>query len=133
MASHLAMLNGMTAVRSNHGKTDNQRKEKDEMTEQAKQVLVSEGQMERVEESYLSMRMRVMNDPSSTFWLRKAVAQLEQRDPVDALMDAEYLLKMMTRRMEEEKRRLYEEFVGMLNPNTQERIPEREMQDGSLG
>jgi hypothetical protein len=37
-------------------------------------------------------------DPATSFWLRRAVAELQQRDPLDALHDAQLLHRVMCTR-----------------------------------
>lgn len=37
----------------------------------------------------------VLEDPSSSYWLKNALAAALTRDPVDALADAELLLKLL--------------------------------------
>ena len=38
-------------------------------------------------------------NPATSFWLRRAITSLLQRDPVDAVNDAEALLKLMQDRL----------------------------------
>lgn len=42
----------------------------------------------------------VLNDPSNSFWLKKALADLMTRDPVDAAADAEALNSLMQERVD---------------------------------
>ena len=41
---------------------------------------------------------RILADPSASRWLKRAVIELLQRDPVDAATDAEVLMGVMERR-----------------------------------
>ncbi len=43
----------------------------------------------------------IKGDPSVSVWLKKAISELEQRDPVDAMNDAELLLHLMNLRFKE--------------------------------
>jgi hypothetical protein len=42
---------------------------------------------------------RILADDSASFWLKDAIIALEQRDPVDALSDAETLVKILRERL----------------------------------
>lgn len=43
----------------------------------------------------------VLKDPACSYWLKTAIGNLVQRDPVDALNDAECLADLMRGRLEE--------------------------------
>lgn len=49
--------------------------------------------------TYKSLRDELMSDPSVSFWLRKAIASLEARDPVDALHDVQVLMELANLRV----------------------------------
>lgn len=51
--------------------------------------------------SYEFDRAAIMNSKAASFWLKDAVQQLENRDLLDALADAEMLLGMMKKRYAE--------------------------------
>jgi hypothetical protein len=51
--------------------------------------------------SYDKARDTIIGDPSCSFWLRDAIRGLENRDPVDAVHDAECLCELLTTRLEE--------------------------------
>lgn len=40
----------------------------------------------------------ILRDPATSFWLRQAVAALQERDPLDALHDAQLLHRAMCTR-----------------------------------
>jgi len=42
----------------------------------------------------------VLHDPTASWWLKRAIADVLRRDCVDAVNDAEYLLKLLTDRLE---------------------------------
>ena len=42
----------------------------------------------------------ILNDPAASFWLKQAVRDALQRDPVDALLDAVALSVVLRRRVE---------------------------------
>ncbi len=42
----------------------------------------------------------ILNDPAASFWLKQAVRDALQRDPVDALIDAVALSVVLRRRLE---------------------------------
>lgn len=50
--------------------------------------------MGRSTESAQAMAVRIMNDPTASFWLKKAVDAVMHRDCVDAANDAEALLAL---------------------------------------
>lgn len=50
---------------------------------------------------YIETRAAIIADPAATYWLRDAMAALEKRDPVDALKDAETLLRLAQLRVTE--------------------------------
>lgn len=39
--------------------------------------------------------LAILRDPATSFWLRRAVAELQERDPLDALHDAQLLHRAM--------------------------------------
>ena len=43
---------------------------------------------------------RIISDPAASYWLKRAICELSQRDPVDALNDAESLVVAMLDRVE---------------------------------
>ena len=56
---------------------------------------------------FVEQAERVKKDPSVSNWLKTAVTQLLDRDPVDAINDAELLLHLMDLRMKEQLERRY--------------------------
>lgn len=48
-------------------------------------------------------QQKILNDPTASFWLKKAVQQMADRDPVDALHDAEELVILLRARWNEIK------------------------------
>lgn len=52
-------------------------------------------------ESYAAACAVIMNDPSTSDWLKRSVLALSRRDPVDALGDASVLIMLVTQRIEE--------------------------------
>lgn len=44
---------------------------------------------------------QIANDPAASYWLKSAVAAAAKRDPLDALCDAETLLKFCQARLAE--------------------------------
>jgi hypothetical protein len=46
----------------------------------------------------------VLNDRSTSYWLRDAILALTERDPVDAAHDAHYLASLMDARVKELQR-----------------------------
>jgi tellurite resistance protein len=40
-------------------------------------------------------RNAIAADPSTSYWLKEAIRRCEQRDPVDALCDAEVLVALL--------------------------------------
>lgn len=48
-------------------------------------------------ESAQAMATRIMNDPTASFWLKKAVDACMRRDCCDALNDAEVLVELLTK------------------------------------
>ena len=51
--------------------------------------------------SYRSDCHMIQTDPSISYWLKDALTALDQRDPVDALQDAEILLALAEKRLNE--------------------------------
>ena len=47
---------------------------------------------------------RVLQDPAASFWLKGAITSALQRDPVDALRDAQVLTGILERRASERAR-----------------------------
>jgi hypothetical protein len=45
--------------------------------------------------------LEVLADPSTSYWLRDALKSAFQRDPVDALADAELLTALLSQRLVE--------------------------------
>lgn len=41
----------------------------------------------------------ILRDPATSFWLRQAVAELQERDPLDALHDTQLLHRAMCTRV----------------------------------
>ena len=50
---------------------------------------------------YTDASSKVIADPCASYWLKDAISAMDQRDPGDALRDAEYLLSLMDRRCAE--------------------------------
>jgi hypothetical protein len=42
---------------------------------------------------------QVVNNPSTSFWLRDAIFALSKRDPVDAANDAEFLAQIFAKKL----------------------------------
>lgn len=42
----------------------------------------------------------IINDPASSFWLKEAIGKCLERDPVDALNDAETLVAVLKTRLD---------------------------------
>lgn len=51
--------------------------------------------------SYRKELQITLDSPAASYWLKDALAQLDKRDPVDALADAQALVYLMQQRMEE--------------------------------
>jgi hypothetical protein len=51
--------------------------------------------------NYKALAARIANDPSASYWLKAAVIASNQRDPVDALNDAEALVQVCKQRLAE--------------------------------
>lgn len=49
--------------------------------------------------SYTKIKASLRNDPLSSDWLRNAIAELDQRDPVDAASDIETLQQLCSVRL----------------------------------
>ena len=49
--------------------------------------------------SYREDFRMIRNHPAISYWLKDALAALDQRDPVDALQDAEILLALAEKRL----------------------------------
>lgn len=50
---------------------------------------------------YESIRQRILDDPAASYWLKDAIAQLEERDPADARADCDVLCTIMRMRQKE--------------------------------
>lgn len=50
---------------------------------------------------YETTKSAILSDPSSSYWLKNAIRDLEQRDPVDASNDALALAKLFIGRTDE--------------------------------
>ena len=46
------------------------------------------------------LEARVLNDPASSYWLRDRILDTRNRDPLDALRDAEMLVKILKARVQ---------------------------------
>jgi hypothetical protein len=53
--------------------------------------------------SYQQMKDEILNEPSNSFWIKNAIAELENRDPLDVLADLTLLNDLMTERYIEVK------------------------------
>ena len=42
-----------------------------------------------------SVRLQILKDPSASLWLKRALKEMESRDPVDYLNDVELLLELL--------------------------------------
>lgn len=51
--------------------------------------------------NYRALVARIANDQSASYWLKAAVIASDQRDPVDALHDAEALVEACKQRLAE--------------------------------
>lgn len=51
--------------------------------------------------SYRILEASVLDDPAISFWLKRAIAELGARDPVDACRDAELLLAVARKRCDQ--------------------------------
>lgn len=51
--------------------------------------------------SYAEDAASVQKDASTSFWLRRAIFDLERRDPVDVISDLETALRLAVKRNEE--------------------------------
>ncbi len=49
--------------------------------------------------TYREFKQKIQDSFSTSFWLRDALQQLDQRDPVDALNDARFLAELMQLRL----------------------------------
>lgn len=49
---------------------------------------------------YSQLRDRLLADSSCSFWLKEAIGKLENRDPCDAVGDAELLLRLSNLRLD---------------------------------
>lgn len=58
-------------------------------------------QITRTPAGYIEARNQLMNDIGTSYWLRNAIAALEQRDPVDSLKDSETLAFLSQMRAKE--------------------------------
>lgn len=62
--------------------------------------------------TYEDFKSQALADPSTSYWLRHALAQLEQRDPVDAANDAEILALIFRARANELLERSVEQVAA---------------------
>ena len=51
--------------------------------------------------TYQNTKKRTIENPAASYWLKKAVAALDVRDPLDALADAEMLAAIAKQRTKE--------------------------------
>jgi hypothetical protein len=51
--------------------------------------------------SYHKRASEIESDPTSSFWIIKAIRELGDRDPLDALIDCECLADLMRKRNDE--------------------------------
>lgn len=51
--------------------------------------------------SYIQMCVKLDHADGVSFWLKKAIRDLDKRDPVDAWIDADMLSRVMKKKMEE--------------------------------
>lgn len=49
---------------------------------------------------YTQLRDQILEDPSCSFWLKEAIDKQGQRDPCDAVGDAELLLRLANLRLD---------------------------------
>lgn len=47
---------------------------------------------------YETLKHRILEDISVSYWLKRAIAELERRDPFDAASDAQILAELMVLR-----------------------------------
>ena len=53
-----------------------------------------------MDEPFPLCTQNILNDPAASFWLKQAVRDALQRDPLDALLDAVALSVVLRRRLE---------------------------------
>lgn len=51
--------------------------------------------------TYAQLKLQLILDPSTSFWMKNAINTLERRDPLDAVSDVEVLLSLMQMRADE--------------------------------
>lgn len=56
---------------------------------------------EIVKKTFADCKFEIEKDPSVSFWLKKALRSSLERDPVDALNDAELLTQLLKRNLDE--------------------------------
>lgn len=61
---------------------------------------------------YAGLRDSIMANEETSYWMKRAIRDLEKRDPVDAIGDAELLKGLMEMRMEEVLREFRKERVS---------------------
>jgi hypothetical protein len=49
--------------------------------------------------AHLDLEHNIQNDPSTSFWLHEQLRRTKERDPVDALNDAETLVSVLKNRL----------------------------------
>lgn len=55
-----------------------------------------------MENGYARLRKQIAVDPTYSFWIKTAIEQLEQRDPLDAATDAQTLCRVQQLRWKNE-------------------------------
>ena len=51
--------------------------------------------------TYAKHKASLLTDPATSFWLKRAMKQLETRDPLDAYRDAQALAELFRIRLDE--------------------------------
>jgi len=69
---------------------------------------------------YKDLLETLMKDPAQSFWLKNAIRELEFRDPVDCLSDAQALHHVQTLRLNEAHHEAVRRMVA--NKNTPEQM-----------
>ena len=54
--------------------------------------------------NYLQVIVKINNMDGASFWLKDAIKKLDQRDPVDAWIDADVLARIFKKKMDESLR-----------------------------
>lgn len=68
-----------------------------------------------MDKDYTRARQALLDDPATSFWLKRAVRDLETRDPLDSERDAACLASLATLRTQDVLRVLREQIPNLLS------------------